>query len=114
MQAFARAPGPLRRDVPIPGVPGTVTAEAVPGTVTGTGELAMPAMGTSGQGTVEEPSSGHAERSIGQILALVLVLIAASGLLGVQGPDRAAVDHYLTVISLALPIALYIWNNKPK
>jgi hypothetical protein len=46
---------------------------------------------------------------------LVLVLITASGLLGVQGPDRAAVDHYLAVISLALPIAVYIWNknNKP-
>ena len=116
MQAFARAPGALRRDATITGVPGMVTAEAVPGTVTGTGELAMPPMGMSGQGTVEEPSSGHAERNIGQMLALVLVLIAASGLLGVQGPDRAAVDHYLTVISLALPIAVYIWNknNKPK
>ena len=116
MQAFARAPGPLKRDVTITGVPGTVTAEGVPSTVTVSGGLATAPTGMSGQGTVEEPSSDHAERSIGQILALVLVLIAASGLLGVQGPDRAAVDHYLTVISLALPIAVYIWNknNKPK
>lgn len=116
IQAFTRAPEPLRRDVTISGVPGTVTAEAVPGTVTVTGGLASPPTGMSGHGTVEGPSSGHAERSIGQILALVLVLVAASGLLGVQGPDRAAVDHYLTVISLALPIAVYIWNknNKPE
>jgi hypothetical protein len=47
---------------------------------------------------------------------LVLVAIVASGLLGVQGPDRAAVDHYLTVMSVALPVAVLIWNkqNKPK
>ncbi len=86
---------------------GTMTAAA---TVTASGGLAMPRMGFAGQGTVQNPPSGPAERSVGQILALVLVAIFTSGLLGVQGPDRAAVDHYLTVIGFALSIALLIWN----
>jgi hypothetical protein len=64
---------------------------------------------------VQNPPDDQAERSIGQILALMLVAIIASGLLGVQGPDRAAVDHYLTVLSFALPIAVLIWSwNKRK
>ena len=37
--------------------------------------------------------------------------IATAGLLGVQRADRATVDHYLTVIGVALPIALLIWNK---
>ncbi len=65
---------------------------------------------------VQDSARGNHERSIGQILALVLVAIVASGLMGVQGPDRPTVDHYLTVMGIALPIALLIWNkrNKPK
>jgi len=85
-------------------------------TVAASLELALSPMRFSGQATVENPPSTETERSIGQILALVLVAIVASGLLGVQGPDRAAVDHYLTVMSVALSVAVLIWNkqNKPK
>jgi len=94
---------------------GTASLSGV-GTITATGGVVLPSMSFSGQATVENPPSGQAERSIGQILALVLVAIVASGLLGVQGPDRAAVDHYLTVMSVALPVAVLIWSkqNKPK
>jgi hypothetical protein len=86
------------------------------GTLTGGGSVALPPLRVSGQMTVENPASGQAERRIGQILAMVLVAIVASGLLGVQGPDRAAVDHYLTVIGVGLTVAVLIWNkqNKPK
>jgi hypothetical protein len=87
----------------------TTNATAV---VTGSGSVALPAIRIDGHGTVENPQGGQAERSLGQILAVVLVIIAASGLLGVQGPDRAAVDHYLTVIGVALPIALLIWSKQ--
>jgi hypothetical protein len=61
---------------------------------------------------VPDALSGQAERSVGQILAMVLVAIVASGLLGVQGPDRAAVDHYLTVIGVALTISVLIWTKR--
>ena len=89
---------------------------AFPVPIVFTGSVALPPLRVSGQVAAEDPRGGHAERSIGQILALVLVTIVASGLMGVQGPDRAAVDHYLAVISVALPIAVYVWNkqNKPK
>jgi hypothetical protein len=80
------------------------------GTMTATGNVTLIRPRVSGQGTVQDATGGQAERSIGQILALVLVAIAASGLMGVQGPDRAVVDHYLTVLSFALPIAVLIWN----
>jgi hypothetical protein len=75
------------------------------------GSLALPPMRISGQLEVQDPP-GHAERSIGQILALVLVAIMTSALLGVQGPDRATVDHYLAVLSFALPIAVLIWSKQ--
>jgi hypothetical protein len=71
--------------------------------------------GASDRLTVEvvpDALSGQAERSVGQILAMVLVAIVASGLLGVQGPDRAAVDHYLTVIGVALTISVLIWTKR--
>ena len=85
-------------------------------TVAASLELGLSPMRFSGQATAENPPSTETERSIGQILALVLVAIVASGLLGVQGPDRAVVDHYLTVMSVALSVAVLIWNkqNKPK
>lgn len=82
------------------------------GTITASGSVALPPLRASGQLTIENPPSGPAERSIGQILALVLVAIVTSGLLGVQGPDRATVDHYLTVLSFALPIAVLIWSKQ--
>jgi len=85
-------------------------------TVTASGSIAMRPMRVSGQGKVENPPSGQAERSIGQILALVLVAIATWRLLVVPEQDWAAVDHRLTVIGFGLTIAVLIWNkqNKPK
>ena len=77
--------------------------------VTGTVSIALPPMRLPIQGTVHRPPSRTAERSIGQILALMAMV--ASGLLAVLGPDRAAVDHYLAVIGVALPIACYLWNK---
>jgi hypothetical protein len=82
------------------------------GTITATGGITMAPMRVSGQATVENPPSGKAELSIGQILALVLVAIVASGLLGVQGPGQAAVDHYLAVIGVALAIAWRICDKR--
>lgn len=81
-------------------------------TITGSGGVTLPPMSFSGQGAVENRRSGLAERSLGQILALVVVAIATSGLLGVQGPDRATVDHYLTVIAVALAIAWRICDKR--
>jgi hypothetical protein len=98
------------------GTAAIVRVVAVPGTVTGSVGLALPPMRVAKQGTVQEPPSGQAERSIGQVLALVLVAIGTWRLLVVPEPDRAAVDHYLTVIGVALTIAVIICNkqNKPK
>jgi hypothetical protein len=81
-----------------------------PTVITGSGSIALPRAGFGGQGTVQNPPSGQAERSIGQILALMLVAVATSGLLGVQGPDQATVGYYLTVIGVLLPIAWFFWN----
>jgi hypothetical protein len=83
---------------------------ALPAVIVFSGGAALAPLRFSGQVTVENPPSGQAERSLGQILALMLVAVAASGLLGVQGPDRATVDHYLTVIGVLLPIAWFLWN----
>jgi hypothetical protein len=96
------------------GTAAIVGMAAVAGKVTGTVGLALPPMRFAGQGTVQEPPSGQAERSIGQILALVLVAIGTWRLLVVPEPDRAAVDHYLTVIGVALTIAVLIWNKQNK
>ena len=101
---------------PLHAVAHPVTLEAsvaipTPTVITGSGGVALPRMSFGGQGTVQNPRTGQTERSVGQILALVLVAIATAGLLGVQGADRATVDHYLTVIGVALPIALLIWSK---
>jgi hypothetical protein len=50
-----------------------VGVAAVPGTVTGTGSLALSPMGFAGQGTVENRPGGLAGLSDGQIVFLVLV-----------------------------------------
>lgn len=71
---------------------GTAAAAAT-ATVTASGSVTLPRMGVAG--TVQNPPSGTTEWSVGQVLALVLLAIVTSGLLGVQGPDRATVDHYL-------------------
>jgi hypothetical protein len=76
-------------------------------TITGSASFTLPWI-TAGEGAVQQPDL--IERNIGRIFALVLVAIVTSGLLGVQGPDRATVDHYLTVLSFALAIAVIIWT----
>lgn len=53
---------------------------------------------------------GLAALNVGQILALVLVAIGTAGLLGVPGPDQAAVGYDLAVLGFALSIAVLIWN----
>lgn len=91
--------------------PAMVTGQASFGvptiTVTGSGSITMPKMGVAGEGMVQQPDL--IERNVGRILALVLVAIVMSGLLGVQGPDRATVDHWATIIGVALTIAVLIW-----
>jgi hypothetical protein len=94
---------------------GLATAAATassPAVVTFSGSVALAPARVSGQVTVQQP--GLIERNIGRILALVLLAIAAAGLLGVHGPDRATVDHWLTVLSFSLTIAVLIctWNKR--
>jgi hypothetical protein len=96
--------GPVVHHVNLTTNAAAVSTVAIAGVATASASAPMPQVRVTTQ----------AERSIGQILALVLVLIVASGLLGIQGPDRAAVDHYLTVIGVALPIAVYLWNKQNK
>jgi hypothetical protein len=98
------------------------------GTITMSGSLALLPMSFAGQGEVAAAtetlavkvesglSSGQAAQRVGQILASVLVALATWRLLVVPERDRAAVDHYLTVIGVALTIAVLIWNkqNRPK
>ena len=91
-------------------LPATVTATAhlaIASTITAVGSVALPPRSLAVQGTVEQPDL--IERNIGRIFALVLVAILTSGLLGVQGPDRATVDHWATIIGVALTIAVLIW-----
>jgi hypothetical protein len=83
-------------------------------TVMASGSVTLPAMRVAGQMTVKNPASGLVELSCGQILALVLLVFATAGLLAVHGPDRAAVDHYLAVMSVAVPIALVISKKQDK
>jgi hypothetical protein len=87
-------------------VSGTANMTAA-GTMTAVGNVVLVPMRIAGEGSVEEPDL--IERNVGRILALVLLAFGTAGLLGVQGPDRATVDHYLTVIGVALTIAVLIW-----
>jgi hypothetical protein len=59
-------------------------------------------------------SSSQAAQRVGQILALVLVALATWRLLVVPEHDRAAVDHYLTVLGFGLTVGLLIWNTQNK
>lgn len=77
------------------------------GTITAVGSIVLPPMRFVGEGTVHQPDL--IERNIGRILALVVLAIVTSGLLGVQGSDRATVDHWATIISAGLTIAVLIW-----
>jgi magnesium-transporting ATPase (P-type) len=87
-------------------VTGTASLTGV-GTITAVGSIALPSMRFAGEETVQQPDL--IERNIGRILALVVLAIVTSGLLGVQGPDRATVDHWATIISAGLTIAMLIW-----
>ena len=69
-------------------------------TITGSGGITLPKMSFSGQGSVQSPPRGLAERSLAQILALVLVAIGTAALLRVPGPDQAAVGYDLAVLGL--------------
>jgi hypothetical protein len=98
------APEPVAANVTV--TAGLATASAV-AMATAVGSVVLPPMRFAGEGTVQEPDL--IERNVGRILALVLLAFGTAGLLGVQGSDRAAVDHYLTVIGVALSIAVLIW-----
>ena len=87
-------------------VSGTANMTAA-GTMIAVGNVVLVPMRIAGEGSVEEPDL--IERNVGRILALVLLAFGTAGLLGMQGPDRATVDHYLTVIGVALTIAVLIW-----
>jgi hypothetical protein len=101
------APEPAAANVTVTAGLATASAAAM---VTAVGSVTLPKMRISGEGTVQQPDL--IERNLGRILALVVLAIVTSGLLGVQGPDRATVDHYLTVLSFALPIAMVIWAGR--
>jgi hypothetical protein len=101
---------PARMDADVR--PVTLEASVVfPTPIVFTGSVALPPFRVSGQMAAEDPRGGHAERSIGQILALVLVAIVVSGLLAVPARDQAAVGYDLAVIGLGLTMALAIWNR---
>jgi hypothetical protein len=87
-------------------VTGTASLTGV-GTITAVGSITLPPMRFADEGTVQQPDL--IERNIGRILALVVLAIVTSGLLGVQGPDRATIDHWATIISAGLTIAVLIW-----
>jgi len=85
---------------------------AATATVTASSDPTPRSAPSAGRGTMENPLSGQAERSIGQILALVLVAIATWRLLILPEQDWAAVDHRLTVIGFGLTIAMLIWSKQ--
>lgn len=106
MRELLRAREPVVRHVALYDAGAGVDTLAVAGVATASASAPMPQVRVATQ----------AERGLGQILALVLVAIATWRLLVVPEQDRAAVDHYLTVIGVALTVAVLIWNkqNKPK
>jgi magnesium-transporting ATPase (P-type) len=87
-------------------VTGTASLTGV-GTITAVGSIALPPMRFVGEGTVQQPDL--IERNIGRILTLVVLAIVTSGLLDLQGPNRATIDHWATIISAGLTIAVLIW-----
>lgn len=87
------------RECHVVGHSAIVSVTAVAGLATATGSAGMPQV------------RSQAERSIGQILALVLVAIVTSGLLAVPARDQATAGYDLAVIGLALTVALAIWNR---
>jgi hypothetical protein len=85
-----------------------VGAAATPMVLVADGDVAT----ASENATVEVLGSrgGLAGRSVGQILALVLVAIMTARLLAVPGHDQAAVGYDLTVLGDALTVAWIIWS----
>ena len=104
------APDPVIRYVTASDSAAATESIAVVRTITGRVSFALPRISVSGEGTVQQPDL--IERNIGPILALVVLAIVTSGLLGVQGPDRATVDHWATIISVGLTIAVLIWSGR--
>ena len=102
------APEPVVYQLTLPTTVTGTSSLTGSGTITGVGSIALPGIRCAGEGTVQEP--GLIERNLGRILALVLLAIPTAGLLGVHGPDRATVDHCLTVLSFSLTIAVLIWT----
>ena len=116
LRELTSSPEPVTHHVTAHAGLATASAVALAPTITAVGSIALPKMRVSGQGTVQNRVRGQAERDIGYILALMLVAFVTGGLLGVAESDRAAVDHYLAVIGVMLPIAVFIYGrwNKPK
>jgi len=104
VRELAPARQPVVRHVALHDAGGAASTLAMAGLATATGSAPMPRV------------SADAERSIGRILALVLVALATWRLLVVPEHDRAAVDHYVTVLGFGLTLAVLIWSkqNKPK
>jgi hypothetical protein len=79
-------------------------------TITGSVSVALPGLRFSGEGTVQEP--GLIERNVGRIFALLLLAVAAAGLLAVPGPDQATVCYDAGVILGLLSLAYAIWAGR--
>jgi hypothetical protein len=78
---------------------------------TASGSVALRPMKVSGNLKAQDRRGRLAGMNDGQILALVLVALATCGLLAVPGRDQALVGYDLTVIGLALTVAVLIWNK---
>jgi hypothetical protein len=87
-------------------------AVSATGAVATSGSMALPPIGIGGQITVRNSSSGQAERRIGQVLVLLVLVIVVYKLWKVPERDQANVGYHLTVLELALPIAMLICSRK--
>jgi hypothetical protein len=117
MRAVSAALGELLPPLQLAAAPpGGVEVSATAPPVTVSGGMALPPMRFAGSADVGHGSDIEAVevepdwRSIGRACAMVLVAIFTSGLLGVQGPYQAPVGYVLTVIGLAVTLAVLIWN----
>jgi hypothetical protein len=90
---------------------GTALSPSIPKSVTGSVDVTLHKMIVSGEGTVGEPKDDLVAKQsigIGRLVAIALVFIAASGLLGVNPAYQTSVGYYASVVSAALGIALAI------
>jgi hypothetical protein len=91
---------------------GTAPSPSIRTSFTASGSIAARKPSISGEGTVEEPKDDLVAKQsvgIGRLVAIALVFIAASGLLGVNPAYQMSVGYYVSVVSAALAIALAIW-----